>query len=210
MDFVKIDIMKSNKLSLVKDNPRRNPHYVKIGKRIHQARKMAKESNSRALSVRLGWSAGRIHNYEIGISTPGVDETLQFCEALGIDPGWLTYGIGAPRSVDSQSNCYVKFIEALDKAEQEGVLDKYLAAIKLTVERMIKFRNNPHSKIPDVMARRCEKYLGMHRGWIDEAAVTPENQSHLPIDVQDLLGLYQKLSRENKKKFYAIGELLMN
>ena len=202
--------MKSNKLSLVKDNPRRNPHYVKIGKRIHQARKMAKESNSRALSVRLGWSAGRIHNYEIGISTPGVDETLQFCEALRIDPGWLTYGIGSPRSVDSQSNRYVKFIEALDKAEQEGVLEKYLAAIKLPVERMTKFRNNTHSKIPDVMARRCEKYLGMQRGWIDEAAVTPENQSHLPIDVQDLLGLYQKLSTENKKKFYAIGELLMN
>jgi transcriptional regulator with XRE-family HTH domain len=202
--------MKVKKLALVKNNPTRNPHYIKIGKRIHQARMMAKESNSRVLSVRLGWSAGRIHNYEIGLSTPGVDETLQFCEALRIDPSWLTYGIGSPRSADSHSNRYHKFIDALDKAEQEGVLDKYLAALKLPVERMTKFRNNPQSKIPDVMARRCEKYLGMHKGWIDEAAVTPESQLHLPADVQELLHLYQKLSAENKKRFYAIGELLLS
>lgn len=202
--------MKSKKLSLVKDNSRRNPHYVKIGKRIHQARMMAKESNSRALSVRLGWSAGRIHNYEIGLSTPGVDETLQFCEALRIDPGWLTYGIGAPRSADIHSNRYHKFIDALDQAEQEGVLDKYLAALKLPVERMSKFRNSPQSKIPDVMARRCEKFLGMHRGWIDEAIINPESQLHLPSEVQNLLNLYQRLSAENKKKFYAIGELLLS
>jgi transcriptional regulator with XRE-family HTH domain len=202
--------MKVSKISLVKNNSRRNPHYVKIGKRIHQARMMAKESNSRALSVRLGWSAGRIHNYETGISTPGVDETLQFCESLRIDPGWLTYGIGTPHSADIHNNRYLKFIDALDKAKQGGVLEKYLAAIKLPVERMTKFRNNPHSKIPDVMARRCEKYLGMHRGWIDEAEVNPESQSHLPADVQDLLSLYQKLSAENKRKFYAIGELILN
>jgi transcriptional regulator with XRE-family HTH domain len=202
--------MKVSKISLVKNNSRRNPQYVKIGKRIHQARMMAKESNSRALSVRLGWSAGRIHNYETGLSTPGVDETLQFCEALRIDPGWLTYGIGAPRSADIHSNRYLKFIDALSMAEQEGVLDRYLAAIKLPVERMTKFRNNSLSKIPDVMVRRCEKYLGMHRGWIDEAAIYPESQSHLPSEVQNLLSLYQKLSAENKKKFYAIGELLLN
>ena len=59
----------------------RNPLYVKIGKRIRQARLMAKESNSRALSIRLGWSGGRINNFETGISTPGVEETLLFCDA---------------------------------------------------------------------------------------------------------------------------------
>ena len=202
--------MRVKKLALVKNQSTRNPHYVKIGKRIHQARMMAKESNSRALSVRLGWSAGRIHNYEIGLSTPGVDETLQFCEALRINPGWLTYGIGSPRPADNHDSRYLKFIAALDRVEQEGVLDKYLAAIKLPVERMTKFRNNPRSKIPDLMARRCEKYLGMHRGWIDEAAVTLEGQSHLSPDAQHLLNLHQKLSTKNKKKLYAIGELLLD
>ena len=37
-----------------KPSPARNPHYVKIGQRIRQARLMAKESNSRALSE-PGW-----------------------------------------------------------------------------------------------------------------------------------------------------------
>jgi transcriptional regulator with XRE-family HTH domain len=204
-----IGVMKVKKLTLINSNSTRNPHYIKIGKRIHQARMMAKESNSRALSVRLGWSAGRIHNYETGLSTPGIDETLQFCEALKVDPSWLTYGIDAPRSADTRSNRYLKFIDALDKAEQDGALDKYLAVIKLAPERMARFRNNSNSKIPDLMARRCEKYLGMHRGWIDEATDIPESQFHLSADVQDLLILYQKLSAENKKKFYAIGELLL-
>ncbi len=77
---------------------RRNPLYVKIGKRIRQARLMAKESNSRALSERLGWSGGRINNFETGASTPGMEETLQLAEVLSVDPCWLTYGVGSPRS----------------------------------------------------------------------------------------------------------------
>ena len=79
----------------LKDKPGRNPVYLKIGKRIRQARLMARETNSRELSLRLGWSAGRIHNYESGLSTPRVEETLQFCEALQVDPAWITYGIGS-------------------------------------------------------------------------------------------------------------------
>lgn len=201
--------MNGKNLSLVKIDPGRNPHYVKIGKRIHQARVMAKETNSRALSLRLGWSAGRIHNYETGLSTPGVEETLQLCSALGINPGWLTYGIGAPRPTDSRANRYRKFIDALEQAEREGDLEKYLAAIKLTPERMVKFRNNPDSKIPDLMARRCEKYLRRRRGWIDEPAEVLADQSQLPVDAQVLLDLYRKLSPRDRKKFYAIGELLL-
>ena len=58
--------MQSKKPVLLKDKSARNPLYLKIGKRIRQARLMAKETNSRELSLRLGWSAGRIHNYETG------------------------------------------------------------------------------------------------------------------------------------------------
>jgi transcriptional regulator with XRE-family HTH domain len=202
--------MKSKNLTLIKSNPGRNPHYVKIGKRIHQARMMAKESNSRQLSLRLGWSAGRIHNYETGLSTPGVDETLQFCEALGIDPGWLSYGIGAPRSADAQGNRYRNFIGAIDRAENEGRLDEYLAAIKLPRERMTKFRNNPDSRIPDLMARRCEKFWGLQRGGLDDAATAADHYADLPADLRELLNLYQKLSPENRKKFHAIGEVLLD
>ena len=186
----------------------RNPLYVKIGKRIRQARMMARETNSRDLSIRLGWSAGRLHNYETGLSTPGVEETLQFCEAVGVEPGWITYGVGAPRPAELHSARYRNFIDALDDAEKGGYLEEYLEAIKLPVERMRKFRNNPYARIPDVMARRCEKYLGHHRGWIDRAGVTPQADAGLDAGSRALLELYADLSPQNKDRLIAMGELL--
>jgi hypothetical protein len=60
-----------------------NPTYVKIGKRIRQAHLSAKVTNSREFSLGLGWSAGRVNNFELGISTPGPDETEIFAEASG-------------------------------------------------------------------------------------------------------------------------------
>ena len=202
--------MKNKKSASTRVTAERNPLYVKIGKRIRQARLMARETNSRNLSIRLGWSGGRIHNYEIGLSTPGVDETLQFCESVGVDPSWITYGVGAPRPAELQSARYRKFIDALDEAEKQGNLEEYLAAIKLPIERMRKFRSNPYSKIPDLIARRCEKYLGHHRGWIDEATVNHETHFSLSEDIRELLSIYAKLTPQNKKKFYAMGELLLS
>jgi transcriptional regulator with XRE-family HTH domain len=201
--------MKNVKLKAVGNKTERNPLYQKIGKRIRQARLMARESNSRDLSIRLGWSAGRINNYESGLSTPGVDETLQFCAALKVDPGWITYGIGAPRPAELHSFRYRKFIEALDDAEKKGSLPDYLAAIKLSPERMQKLRQKPYTKIPDVMARRCEKYLGRHRGWIDEVPDDAASQTDLSEEMRELLAIYARLSPADKKKFYAIGEVLV-
>ena len=188
----------------------RNTLYVKIGKRIRQARLMARETNSRDLSKRLGWSAGRLHNYETGLSTPGVEETLQFCEAVGVEPGWITYGVGAPRPAELHSARYRNFIDALDDAERGGYLEEYLAAIKLPVERMQKFRNNPYARIPDVMARRCEKYLGHRRGWIDRTAVTPESDAGLDENTSALLELYANLSPQNQDRLIAMGRLLQD
>jgi hypothetical protein len=88
-------------------------------------------------------------------------------------------------------------------------LEEYLAAIKLPIERMRKFRNNPYSKILDAMARRCEKYLGQRRGWIDEATANSQIHPDSSTEIQELLLLYTKLSAQDKKKFYAIGELLL-
>ena len=188
----------------------RNPLYVKIGKRIRQARLMARETNSRDLSKGLGWSAGRLHNYETGLSTPGVEETLQFCEAVGVEPGWITYGVGAPRPAELHSARYRNFIDALDDAERGGYLEEYLEAIKLPVERMRKFRNNPRVRIPDVMARRCEKYLGQRRGWIDRAVVTPESDAGLDENTRALLELYASLSPLNQDRLIAMGRLLQD
>ena len=98
-----------------------NPTYVKIGKRIRQARLMAKESNSRQLSQRLGWSAGRINNFELGISTPGPEETGILCEALKANPAWVTYGVGSPRASNLDSTRYRNLMAVVEEADVEGV-----------------------------------------------------------------------------------------
>ncbi len=202
--------MSAKKSKPGKERAERNPLYVKIGKRIRQARLMAQESNSRELSLRLGWSAGRIHNYETGLSTPGVDETLQFCAALNIDPGWLTYGIGAPRPAEMHSNRYRRFIGALDQAEKDGILPEYLEAIRLPLERARKFRNNPYARIPDVMARRCEKFLGKRRGWIDAPLAGAETGAFLSEEMQELLTLYAQLRPRDKTRLQAIARVLLD
>ena len=103
---------------------------------------------------------------------------------------------------------YRKFIDVLDQAEKQGNLEACLTAVKLPLERMRKFRNHPYSKIPNVMARRCEKYLGQRRGWIDEA-INSENHPNITEEIQNLLLLYAKLSSQAKKQLYAIGKLLL-
>ena len=152
----------------------------------------------------------RSREYEIGLSTPGVDETLQFCDQVKVDPSWITYGVGAPRPAELHSARYRNFIDALDQAEREGYLEDYLKAIHLPLERMYKFRANPFSKIPDVMARRCEKYLGKRRGWIDDEAHASGHYAYLTEDVQTLLSLYSRLDPADKRKFHAMGELLLS
>lgn len=199
--------MNKPRSSAAGDKPVRNPLYVKIGKRIRQARSMARESNSRELSLRLGWSAGRIHNYETGLSTPGVEETLQFCAALGVDPCWITYGVGAPRPVELQSARYRRFIEALDAAERDDKVEAFLEAVRLPAQRLQKFRNHPHTRIPDTLARRCEKYLGRPRGWIDRAPAAADTDG-AQAGQHRLLAIYANLPPAERNKLLAIGEVL--
>ena len=201
--------MSKPKSTLARGKSARNSLYLKIGKRIRQARLMARESNSRDLSVRLGWSAGRVHNYEAGLSTPGVEETLQLADALRVDPAWLTYGVGAPRPAALHSSRYRRLLDAVDDAEKQGNLPDLLQALRLPLERLQKFRKNPYSKIPDLMARRCEKYLGQRRGWIDEPLDRAALSTPLTPDVEQLLELYDRLKSTDKAKLQAIGKLLL-
>ena len=106
-----------------------NPTYLKIGKRIRQARQMAKETNSRELSLRLGWSAGRINNFEVGISTPGPDETEILCRALRAEPAWITYGVGSPRAEDFNVVRHRNLMAAIGEAEASGELPALLEAL---------------------------------------------------------------------------------
>ncbi|MES9822124.1 MAG: helix-turn-helix transcriptional regulator [Candidatus Thiodiazotropha sp.] len=187
----------------------RNPLYVKIGKRIRQARLMAKESNSRILSERLGWSGGRLNNFETGASTPGVEETLQYCEAVGADPCWITYGVGSPRASTLQSTRYRNLMAVVDKAESAGNLLELLEGIQVTVDGLDKLRANPFKEIPDRLARRCEKHLQLRKGWFDESHIEHGFCQPLPDDMRQLLTLYTKLSANDRRKLYAMGALLL-
>ncbi len=189
---------------------KRNPVYEKIGKRIRQARIMAKETNSRALSERLGWSAGRINNFETGISTPGVEETLQYCEAVGTDPCWLTYGVGSPRASTLKTTRHRNLMTIIDDAERDGRLSATLDAIQLTPERLAKHRDNPFKEIPDRLARRCERFLNRRRGWMDESHVEDSSYAALPGDMRELLAVYAKLTDADKQKLHAMSKLLLD
>lgn len=186
-----------------------NPTYVKIGKRIRQARLMAKETNSRDLSLRLGWSAGRINNFEVGISTPGPDETETLAEIFGVRPAWITYGVEPMRSAELYTARHWNLMRVVEEAERAAELPALLEALKLSIERLEKHRASPLKKIPDAIARRCEKYLNKPRGWLDQTHVEARYCEPLPSDMRDLLDIYVKLADEDRRKLYEMGRILL-
>lgn len=192
-----------------KKSAKSNQTYVKIGKRIRQARLMAKETNSRALSQRLGWSGGRINNFELGISTPGPDETLLLSEILNVEPAWITYGVGSPRATAVYTTRYCNFMTVVDEITAAAELPGFLDAVKLSVERLGKLQANPLKKIPDDMARRCERFLEKPRGWLDETRIENTFCEPLPQDMRDLLHTYIKLSDSDKARLYEMAKVLL-
>jgi hypothetical protein len=152
--FVKLHSMQKKTLQKQGSakKPTLNPTYVKIGKCIRQARHMAKISNSRELSLCLGWSGGRINKFELGISTPGPDETVMLSKALKADSAWIAYGVGSPRAYAVYTTRYRNMMAVIDEVEAKAELDLPLESIKLTLDRLEKLRTNPLKKIPDVMA----------------------------------------------------------
>jgi transcriptional regulator with XRE-family HTH domain len=186
-----------------------NHTYVKIGKRIRQARLMAKETNSRELSQRLGWSGGRINNFELGISTPGPDETQILGDILKVEPAWITYGVGSPRATAVYATRYCNFMAVIDEITAAAELPDFLNALKLTVERLEKLQANPLKKIPDNMARRCERYLKKPRGWLDETHIENTFCEPLPQDMRDLLHTYMKLTNSDKVRLSEMAKVLL-
>jgi transcriptional regulator with XRE-family HTH domain len=186
-----------------------NPLYVKIGNRIRQGRKMAGETNSRALSERLGWSGGRINNFETGYSTPGVEETLDLCKALGLNPCWVTYGIGSPTPAATQAARYKNLMGIVSEAESRGTLSDLLSAIKIAPAALEKYRANPYKKITDRQARNCEQFLDRPYGWLDIGQGGPDASCPLPEDQLKLLVLYEKLPKKNRQKLFAMMDLLL-
>ncbi len=108
-----------------------------------------------------------------------------------------------------QSTRYHNLMAVLGNAETAGELPAFLEAIELSIERLDKLRGNPFKRISDRMARRCEKYLNKRRGWLDESHVEHGYCEPLRQDMRDLLAVYSKLTEEDRRKLYAISQLLL-
>jgi transcriptional regulator with XRE-family HTH domain len=200
---------KTNRKSTSVKQSELNPTYMKIGKRLRQARLSAKVTNSREFSLGLGWSAGRINNFELGISTPGPDETEILAEKFKVNPAWITYGVEPMRSSDLYSTRYCNFIRVIEAVEATDELIGLLEAVKLTVERLEKIKGSPHKKIPNVMARRCEKYLKKPKGWLDEKQLENRYCEPMPADIRDLVSIYVRLPEKERAKLCRMGEILL-
>jgi hypothetical protein len=59
------------------------------------------------------------------------------------------------------------------------------------------------------MARRCEKYLGKPRGWLDEIRVEDTYCEPLPQEMRNLLQIYVKLADKDKGKLYEMAKVLL-
>jgi len=167
-----------------------NPLYVQIGKRIRTARLAAGETNSRALSLRLGWSGGRLNNFETGVSTPGVEETLVFCAAVGANPSWITYGLGPQGPATKQAARYFHVLAVLAQAERDERLDALMEATGLSRERIARIRAKPGTALSDRLIRWTEQFAGVKAGTFDR---WPRDRQ-----LQDLLTVFFTVSPEQR------------
>jgi hypothetical protein len=74
---------------------------------------------------------------------------------------------------------------------------------------MDKLQSTPFKKIPDQVARRCEKYLNKPRGWLDEVRIEERYCEPLPPDMRALLEIYSRLSENDRRKLYEMGCILL-
>ncbi len=73
-----------------------------------------------------------------------------------------------------------------------------------------KHRDNPFKPISDRLARRCERYRRVPRGWLDESRIEQGFCVPLPEDMRQLLDVYAKLSAADEQKLYAMSEVLLD
>jgi hypothetical protein len=97
----------------------------------------------------------------------------------------------------------------IEEAEIAAEVLQMLQALKLTVERLEKIRANQHKRIPDVMARRCEKYLKKPRGWLDDNRVEKRYCEPMSPDLRNLVDIYVRLSEKDRAKLYKMGCILL-
>lgn len=191
----------------------KNPTAVKIGQRIKQARKMAGFNTAAQLLEQLDdWGTGRLGNYEAGISLPSPDDIQVIADTTGASACWIMFGHGPIRAVgrDIQAIRHQNFVHIINNsAKQRGGINRFLKTTGITQDKLENHINNPFLKIPNTLARKCEKFAGKKTSWIDQQHVeTDPVCASFPTDMQRLMMFYSELPETGQKKLIKLAEIL--
>ncbi len=194
---------------------KKNPTAVQIGQRIKQARKMAGFDTGSLLLKKLpGWGAGRLGNYEAGISLPSPDDVKTISKVTGSSPCWIMFGAGPIRSTgrDIQAVRHQNFVSIYDKLQLEkGLIKKFLNAAGLSRKKANDYVSNPFVKIPDRVARRCEQFENKPEYWMDEQHVEVDPVcAAFPEDMGLVMEIFSNLPEDKRKMFVRMAEIFVS
>lgn len=192
---------------------KKNPTAVKIGNRIKQARKMAGFATAAQLNEHLeSWSASRLGNYEAGISMPSPDDIERIAKITGSSPCWITFGIGPIRATsrDVQAIRHQNLTFVAEQLETSpSKLRLLLKEMGISSYKLDELLDNPFTPIIDRYARRCEKFLKKHKGWMDEQHVESDPLCmNFPEDIRELMSIYSELETKDREKLINIARII--
>lgn len=197
-------------MAQAKSPGRKNPTAVQIGQRIKQARKMAGcETAARLLEHLPGWGAGRLGNYEAGISLPSPDDVRTLAHVTDASPCWIMFGIGPIRAIgrDLQAIRHQNFVYLVETGKrQPGAMKALLQAIGLSRHKLQEHLDNPFLTLSDRVARKCETFAKRPKGWLDEQHVESDPVcAAFPEDMRRIMEIYSNLDQYNRKLFLHIA-----
>ena len=192
---------------------KKNPVNVQIGQRIKQARQMAGfNTAAQLLETLTDWGAGRLGNYEAGISQPSPEDILLISELTGSSPCWIMFGLGPIRASgrDVQAIRHQNLGALVDQQKQiRGGLTKMLKAINFSKHKLYEHLENPFLQISDRAARKLEKHCKKTVNWMDEQHVESDPVcASFPEDMRQLMEIYSNLEHDKRHQLLSIAEIL--
>lgn len=194
----------------------KDPVAIKIGKRIAQARKMAGFKTARAFRDELpGWPENRISWYEAGYSMPHPGDVEIIAGLTGTSACWIMFGLGPIRSGERDlqavrhQNLVYLFHEA--EADSASAVADFIAALKLSADRLAAHIDNPFRHIGERLARRIEKAGGRARHWLDEQHVESDGLcSSFPDDLRELMTIYSGVDEKGKRMLLSLARTMLD
>ena len=105
---------------------------MSYGQRIKSKRQEMDISQAKLADL-CGWKEGRarLANYENEKREPGIDDVRKLADVLGVDPGWLLFGIGSAQSPCAPQLPYYLQDPPLDIINNERLPTQVLPILKL-------------------------------------------------------------------------------